>query len=308
MRIMFAAAGLALGAGAAADAQQGRFEFNSDTMIARDDPFSPDDELLAGPGGQPFGLATGFDSNNWGRWVQPLSGRQVLRFEQQVRVRSYFDRDGLDSILLTPRIQYWNTTQDNVFQFRLSAAYSHLSRDGSTQWTRPEAEAQLRWRPRGDRTLETVGRLRLNAYDFRGAALQGLSSTRVRAGVEQFMRAPDDAWEVRLSAFRETADADSEAFSFDETRLGAGVSWRAGTRTTLSLAADYRDRDYKDVFSPALPVTRSDQRWLAEARVEHRLSERATAFAAAGYLDNKSNIASRDYGGAVWRLGVRFRF
>ncbi|WBQ09735.1 hypothetical protein L2D01_12675 [Hyphomonadaceae bacterium ML37] len=75
MRITFAAAGLALLTGAAADAQEGRFEFNSDNMIARDDPFSPDDELSAGPGGQPFGLATGFDSNNWGRWVQPLSGR-----------------------------------------------------------------------------------------------------------------------------------------------------------------------------------------------------------------------------------------
>lgn len=308
MRITFAAAGLALMTGAAAQAQEGRFEFNSDTMIARDDPFSPDDELTAGPGGQPFGLATGLDSNNWGRWVQPLSGRQVLRFEQQVRARTYFDRDGLDSILLTPRIQYWNTTQDNTFQFRVSAAYSHLARDGSTQWTRPEAEAQLRWRPRGDRTLETVGRLRVNAYDFRGAALQGLSSTRVRAGIEQFVRAPDDAWEVRLSAFRETADADREAFSFDETRLGAGVSWRAGTRTTLGLAADYRDRDYKDAFSQALPVTRSDQRWLAEARVEYQLSERTTAFAAAGYMYNQSKIASRDYGGAVWRLGLRFRF
>lgn len=308
MRIVFAAAGLALAAGAGAEAQEGRFEFNSDNMIARDDPFSPDDELLAGPGGQPFGLATGFDSNNWGRWVQPLSGRQVLRFEQQVRGRTYFDRDGLDSILLTPRLQYWNTTQDNTVQFRLMAAYSHLSRDGSTQWTRPEAEAQLRWRPRGDRTLETVGRLRLNAYDFRGAALQGLSSTRVRAGIEQYVRAPDDAWEVRLSAFRETADADSEAFSFDETRLGAGVTWRAGTRTTLGLAADYRDRDYKDVFSTALPVTRADQRLLAEAQVDYRLSERTTAFAAAGYMSNQSNIASRDYGGAVWRLGLRFRF
>ena len=308
MRITIAAAGLALAAGAAAQAQQGRFELTSDNMIARDDPFSPDEPLLAGPGGLPFGLETGFDSNTWARWVQPLSGRQVLRVEQQVRARTYFDRDGLDSLLLTPRIQYWNTTRDNTIQFRLSAAYSHLTRDGSTQWTRPEAEAQLRWRPRGDTTLETVGRLRLNAYDFRGAALQGLSSTRVRAGVEQFVRAPDNAWEVRLSAFRETADADSEAFSFDETRLGAGVTWRAGTRTTLGLAADYRDRDYKDVFSTALPVTRSDQRLLTEARVEHQLGERTTAFAAAGYLDNQSNIASRDYGGAVWRLGVRFRF
>lgn len=308
MRITIAAAGLALAAGAAAEAQEGRFELTSDNMIARDDPFSPDEPLLAGPGGLPFGLETGFDSNTWARWVQPLSGRQVLRVEQQVRARTYFDRDGLDSLLLTPRIQYWNTTRDNTIQFRLSAAYSHLTRDGSTQWTRPEAEAQLRWRPRGDATLETVGRLRLNAYDFRGAALQGLSSTRVRAGIEQYLRAPDNAWEVRLAAFREAADADQEAFSFDETRLSAGLTWRAGARTMLGLNADYRDRDYKDAFSLALPVTRADQRLLAEAQAEHRLNDRASLFAAAGYLDNRSNIASRDYGGAVWRAGVRFRF
>ncbi|KAA5803960.1 hypothetical protein F1654_09215 [Alkalicaulis satelles] len=308
MRNTIAAAGLALAASAAAEAQQGRFEFTSDTMIARDDPFAPDEALDAGPGGQPFGLATGFDSNNWARWVQPLSGRQVLRFEQQARVRSFFDRDGLDSVLLTPRIQYWNTTQDNTIQFRIHAAYSHLSRSGSTHWTRPEAEAQLRWRPRGDRTLETVGRLRLNAYDFRSAPLQGLSSTRVRAGLEQYWRAPDDAWEVRLSAFRESADADERRFSFDETRVGAGVSWRAGDRTTLGLAADYRMRDYRGAFSQALPVNREDRRLLAEARVERQISERASLFAAAGYLDNDSNIAARDYGGPAWRAGLRFRF
>ncbi|MCC5994961.1 MAG: hypothetical protein JJU18_01155 [Oceanicaulis sp.] len=308
MRITITAAGLALAAGAMAEAQQGRFELTSDNMIARDDPFAPDEELTAGPGGQPFGLATGLDSNTWGRWVQPLSGRQVLRFEQQVRARSFFDRDGLDSILLTPRIQYWNTSQDNTIQFRIHAAYSHLSRSGSTHWTRPEAEAQLRWRPNGDRTLETVARLRVNAYDFRGAALEGLSSTRVRAGLEQFVRAPDDAWEVRLSAFRESADADERRFSFDETRVGASVTWRVDARTTLGVGADYRDREYRDVFSQAVPVVRNDRRVLAEARVERQLSERATLFAAAGYLDNDSTIPARDYGGAAWRAGLRFRF
>jgi hypothetical protein len=104
--------------------------------------------------GAPFDLETGFDSNTWARWVQPLEGRQVVRFEQQVRVRTYFDRDELNSVLLTPRVQYWNTSADNRFQFRLSGAWSHLSRDGDTQWTRPEAEAQLRYRPKASASLK----------------------------------------------------------------------------------------------------------------------------------------------------------
>ena len=296
----------ATGAGAAL-ADEGRFEFRSETMIARSDPFAPDDELVTGLGA-PFDLETGLDSNNWARWVQPLAGRQVLRFEQQVRVRTYFDRDDLNSLLLTPRAQYWNTTQDNRFQFRLSAAWSHLSRDGDAQWSRPEAEAQLRYRHQGRRQLETVARVRVNAYDFQEAGLQGLDSTRVRYGLEQFFRSQDGALQLRLSAFFEDAEADDDRYSFEEVRVGAQVAWRPNDKTLVVAGLDVRDRDYAAPFAPLIASPRADQRFTADLRVERAFSERITGFAAAGHLNNDSNVALRDYGGETFKIGVRIDF
>lgn len=290
----------------AAQAQEGRFELRSDNMVARDDPFAPDEELLT-PLGAPFDLETGVDSNTWARWVQPLEGRKVLRFEQQVRVRAYFDRDELNSLLLTPRVQYWDTTADNRFQFRIYAAYSHLNRDGDTQWTRPESEIQVRWRAGGERRAETVARLRVNAYDFEDAALQGLDSTRVRFGLEQFFRNDSRSLQLRLSAFHETADADQDRFSFDEVRTRAEVTWRPDDQTAVIAGLDYRDRDYEAAFGGAFPEARADQRFTGDLRVEREISKRLTAFAAAGYLDNESNISLRDYGGETFKVGFRLQ-
>lgn len=307
MKVTFYALGLAALSGAAAapaHGQDGRFELRSENMVARSDPFSPDDELL-GPLGAAFDLETGLDSNTWASWVQPLEGRKVVRLQGQVRARTYFDRDELNSLLLTPRVQYWDTFADNRVQIRLRGQVSVLDRDGGRQWTRPEAEAQLRYRPGGERALETVAGVRVNRYDFDDAALDGLDSDRIRLGVEQFFRFEDGRAELRLSAFHESADARDDAFSFDEVRARAILTFRPDERTALSLQADYRDRDYEADFSAAFPEPRADQRFLAEARVERKLSQRITAFAAAGHLDNQSNIAVRDYGGGTFKAGFR---
>lgn len=305
MRQTIFAAGLVVAASSAAEAD-GRFQFRSETQIAQSDPFAPDDELLTGAAA-PFGLETGLDSNNWLRRVEPLGGG-VLRLEGQVRARTYFDRDELNSLLFTPRAQYWTSFADNKVQLRLSAAFSHLRRDGEAHWSRPEGEAQVRWRPDGTRRAETVLRVRVNAYDFDAPALNGLDSERVRIGVEQYVRAADDKAELRLSVFHETADADEDRFSFEELRARAELSWAVDDKTRAAVLADYRDRDYDGPFSGLIPQARADQRFLAEARIERQLAERVTAVAAGGYLDNQSNIAARDYGGGVFRLGVRIDF
>ncbi|MEQ8435337.1 MAG: hypothetical protein RIA71_13970 [Oceanicaulis sp.] len=287
-----------------AHAQEPRFELRSENMIARSDPFSPDDELLS-PLGAAFDLETGFDSNTWASWIRPLQGRKVVRVQGQVRARTYFDRDELNSALLTPRVQYWDTFAENRVQVRLLGQVSVLNRDGGRQWTRPEAEAQLRYRPAGDRSLETVARVRVTQYDFDRAGLDGLDSDRVRFGLEQFFRFEGERAELRLSAFHETADARDDAFSFDEVRASAELTFRPDEKTSLSLLADYRDRDYDADFSAAFPEPRADQRFIAEARVERQVSQRLTAFVSSGYLENASNISIRDYDGATFQLGFR---
>lgn len=301
---------LALGLFAAcapALAQEGRFELRSENQISRSDPFAADEVIdefgLAG-----FDLETGFDSNNWFRRVQPVGNGGVWRFEQQVRARTYFDQDNLDSILLTPRVQYWKRFAGNRVQFRVYGAYSYMARDGDSRWTRPEAEAQLRWRHDGERRSETVARLRVTHYDFEESFVAGLDQTRVRAGLEQYFRPAPEINELRLSVFYEEGEADNDANSFHEVRVRAQYGHAIREDLTVNFEADYRDRDYDAPFSGTFPVARADERFLAEARVEKKISERVTAFAGAGYLDNSSNIATRDYGGATFRVGLRAQF
>lgn len=296
-----------LAAGSPAFAQDGRFEFDSINEISRSDPFAADEVIdefgLAG-----FNLATGFDTNNWLRRVEPLGNGAVLRLEGQLRARTYFDEDDLDSLLLTGRAQYWKRFADDHFQFRIYGAYSHLTRDGDSRWDRAESEAQLRWRHGGERRSETVARLRVTHYDFEEAFVPGLDQTRVRLGLEQFFRPDPDVNELRLSVFYEEGDADNDRNSFEEMRVSAQYSHAVREDLTVSFEADYRDRDYEAPFSTTFPYARADERFMAEARVERQVSERITAFAGAGYLENSSNVAVRDYGGATFRVGLRADF
>ncbi|TGY90409.1 DUF2860 domain-containing protein [Marinicauda algicola] len=292
---------------APAVAQEGRFELRSENQISRDDPFAADEVIdefgLAG-----FDLETGFDTNTWVRRVQPVGGGAVWRFEGQVRARTYFDQDDIDSLLFTPRVQYWKRFAGDRFQFRIYGAYSHLSRDGDSRWTRPESEAQLRWRHDGERRSETVARLRVTHYDFEESFVAGLDQTRVRVGLEHFLRPDPEINQLRLSVFYEEGEADDDANSFTEVRVGAGYDHAIREGLTVSFQADYRDREYEAPFSSAFPFQRADERFLAEARVEKKVSEHVTAFAGAGYLENSSNIATRDYGGATFRVGLRAEF
>jgi hypothetical protein len=114
--------------------------------------------------------------------------------------------------------------------------------------------------------------------------------------------------QLRLSAFYETADADQDRFSFDEVRTRAEVAWRPDDKTIVIAGLDYRDRDYDAAFGGAFPEPRADQRFTGDIRVEREISERITAFAAAGYLDNESNISLRDYGGETFQVGFRVEF
>ncbi|MEO1038517.1 MAG: hypothetical protein AAFX09_03150 [Pseudomonadota bacterium] len=308
MKKLLSAVSLAAVSAAGASAQDGRFEFVSDNSIGIDDPFAVED-LSGDPTLAGFDLEAAFDSNNLARWVQPLEGRAVLRFEQQVRGRFYLDRDDLNSLLLTPRVQFWNTTSDNRFQFRAYAAYSHMTRDGDTRWTRPEGEMQLRRRHDEERRNETVLRLRANAYDFEeGVVGAGLDQTRVRAGVEHFIRPTPGVNELRLSGFYEVADADLERNSFEEVRVAAVYRHKISPCDTLQIRLDLRDREYDGAFSAAFPVNRSDERFTAEVRVERQIAERAIGYASVGHIENSSNVPVRDYGGATFKLGVRAQF
>lgn len=294
-------------AGSPALAQEGRFEFDTVNEINRSDPFAADEVIdefgLAG-----FDLATGFDTNNWLRRVQPLGNGAVVRLEGQLRARTYFDEDDLDSLLVSGRAQYWKRFADDHFQFRIYGAYGQLQRDGNSRWNRAESEAQLRWRHGGERRSETVARLRVTQYDFEESFVPGLDQTRVRVGLEQFFRPDPQVNELRLSVFYEEGEADNDANSFEEVRVQAQYSHAVRSDLTVSFEADYRDRDYEAPFSTAFPFARADERFLAEARVEKQISDRVTAFAGAGYLQNSSNVAVRDYGGATFRIGVRADF
>ncbi len=285
----------------AATAQEARVEFRSDNAVERSDPFIDQDVLE--PQGA-FDLETGFDSNNWLRVVKPVGAGRVWRFEQQARLRRYDDRDDLNSILFTPRVQYWAPVGEH-WQVRAIAEASVLNRDSDRHYTRLQAEGQMRYRPADDR--ETVLRLRVNQYNFGDQVVAGLDQTQWRAGIEQFGYGESRSSGWYLAGFFTSSNADADRFSFAETALRART-WQSlgqGTRGELRLEAS--QRSYDGAFSAVQMIDREDTRWRATGRVEHGLTDQVTLYGEAGYVDNDSNVDLRSYSGAVFQIGVRFQ-
>lgn len=285
--------------GGAALAQDGRFEYRSDNGVERSDPFIDQDTI------EPEGaaaLVTGFDTNNWLRWVQPVGEGRVWRFEQQVRLRAYDDRDDLNSVLLSPRVQYWQPLGDN-WQARASAAISLLNRDGERHYTRVQTEGQLRYRP--EQTADTVLSARYTNYDYGDQVVAGLDQSQWRIGLARYAYSADRTQGGFIAADTTWSDADADRFSFNQLRFQA-AAWRAlDANLTARFDLEFLDRDYDDRFSMSQPFARSDKRWSATARLERSMSEHVSVYGEAGYVDNNSNIASRAYSGGVFRIGFR---
>jgi hypothetical protein len=282
-------------------AQNSRWEVRSENSVARLDPFFDDNELGTL---DRLELETGADSNNWFRYVKPLSGRRVWRFEQQARARVYNDRDELNSLLFSPRVQYWAPIGSG-WQMRAIADSSVLMRDGNGHYTRYQAEGQLRSRSQDG--TELVFRARVSQYDFGKQVVAGLDQNRLRFGVQRnSSRAAQSG--TRLSAFLISSEAQLDNFSFVEWRAEAVFWTKMSENTEVSLSFLTTQRDYDGTFSVSQPFARNDTRMSATARVEHALSERSRIFAALGYLDNDSNISQREYAGVTFRLGARFDF
>lgn len=280
-------------------AQEGRFEYRSDNGIERSDPFIDQDAI------EPEGaaeLVTGFDTNNWLRHVRPVGQRRVWRFEQQVRLRAYDERDDLNSLLLTPRVQYWRPLGEN-WQARASAAFSWLNRDGDRHYARVLTEGQLRYRP--EDTADTVMSARYTHYDFGDQVVAGLDQSQWRLGLARYAYTPDRARGVSVAGDATWSDADAERFSYTQWRV-RGAAWTAlDDNLSARFEVEYLDRDYDGDFSATQPFARTDTRWRGTARLERGVSERAAIYGEAGYVDNDSNIASRAYSGGVFRIGFR---
>ena len=291
--VTFASAGLGRAA-----AQDPRWEIRSENSISRSDPFFESNELDSQGN---LGLETGVDSNNWLRFVKPISGRRVWRFEQQARLRAYDERDELNSVLLTPRIQYW-APLGSGWQVRAIADSSVLFRDGDRHYTRAQAEAQLR--SRSEDGSELVFRGRFGHYDFGKQVVAGLDQDQWRFGIQRNSNNAAQSG-TRLSGFVITSDALLDKFSFDEWRAEAVFWTRTSERTEVSLRLLATQRDYDGNFSAIQPFARSDTRWAASARAEYHVSDRRRLFAELGYLDNDSNISQREFSGVTFRLGVR---
>ncbi len=286
---------------AAASAQDARFEFRSDNAVERSDPFIDQDVL------EPQGasdLETGFDSNNWFRFVRPVGEGRVWRFEQQARLRRYDDRDDLNSLLLTPRLQYWAPVGEN-WQMRVAAEGSVLNRDGDRHYTRLQAEGQLRYR--GQPGGETVLRLRANQYDFGDQVVAGLDQSQWRVGLEQYGYGQQRRSGWYLAGFFTDSRADAQRFSFTEAQLRARTWWQLAEATRGELRLEASQRSYEGPFSIAQAFDRDDTRWRATGRLEHNLGDQMILFGEAGYVDNDSNIDLRSYSGAVFRIGFRIQ-
>ena len=85
-----------------------------------------------------------------------------------------------------------------------------------------------------------------------------------------------------------------------ETRLTAAGQYALGSKLLVGLQGGLVTDDFRG-------VDRRDRRLFAEGTAEYRLAPTVSAFAGVGYRkQHSSGVAGLNYGGATFRLGMKF--
>lgn len=190
-------------------------------------------------------------------------------------------------------------------RLRLGAAYDHVEGDEGRVFDRVRGDAQLITRHGSGHT--TVARARYGYRDQSEARFVGFDQNEWLGELRHTFRPAGSDSSISVTALVLDVDAQDDRFSF------RGLGFRVIGRTAVTNDLDgfarvsYINRDFEDPFSNALPISRDDNVWRVSAGLERPLAGNLIGFAEVGYIDHASNIAARDFSGAVAQIGVRIK-
>lgn len=265
-------------------------------------------DLLAGDDFNP-GLASGLEealvADARLRVINRVDDNRFM-FEFYTRADSFFESNERSTVRFRPAVQYQRyNLLGGSSQLRLRAEAEHRRRDGDGLHDLIRGLAE--WRTQIAERQAVFAGVRYTDYDYEDSITNGLDSDRVRYEIGHEWRESLHT-RVRSRVMFEQVDADLSRFTYDE--IGVVVYGTTELNDTWStfFTARYRQRDFEGAFSAADPQVRDDELMGVHVGARRTLSETIKAVGWVGWEQNSSNIATRDYNGLVFRLGLEYDF
>lgn len=195
--------------------------------------------------------------------------------------------------------------QNGRIRLRLGASLDHVEADDGRVFDRVRGDSQLIYRQGGGHT--SVARVRYGYRDQSEDRFTGFDQTELLGELRHTYRPAGSRSSVSVAAFVLDVEADEDRFSFQS--IGARIIGRTPITDELTGFArvSYLNRDYEAPFSGVFPSERQDDVWRVSGGLEYQLSPSLIGFAEAGLIDHSSNIPTRDFSGALGRVGVRVK-
>jgi len=186
---------------------------------------------------------------------------------------------------------------------RLGGTYDHVFGEEGRVFNRIRGDAQLIYRHGGGHT--SVARFRYGHRNQTEERFTGFDQDELLGEVRHTWRRPGTDTSVNVAAYVLDIDAEDDRFSYQ------GFGLRAIARTSLGggvlgfARASYVTRDFEDTFSQQFPIARDDDVIRISGGIERQVFGNIRAFGEVGYIDNSSNIPTRDFSGVLGRAGFR---
>lgn len=196
-------------------------------------------------------------------------------------------------------------TQDGRITARVGVIYDHVIGEEGRVFNRGRGDAQLIVRHGGGHT--TVGRARYGYRDQSEERFTGFDQSEFLGELRHTWRKSGSDTSLSVAVF--VLDIDAQDDRFSHRGLGARIIARTPlTGKTVAFGrASYVNRDYEAPFSAQFPALREDDAFRISGGVEQSFSPWITGFTELGYIDTASNVPTRDFQGAIGRVGVRIK-
>ena len=298
-RLKAAAAGAALSAALAANAQAGAVDAYARLSLGaeRRGVIVEEDDVMAG------GLATAAFVDGALLLERRMRKADFLRAAGSVNAQTYPGDASLNALRPRAEVAYRRRLfADCRCWAEAAVRYDRKWRDGARLFRQHSVRATLQLRHGAGR----ISAVRIGAVnlDYNDARLAGFDQRRQRIDVTHQWTSGDKTLRFSGRIYLERADADAARFGYRAAGAQATARVKPGEKTTLHAVWRWRERRYQGVFSNRFPVFRNDARHVATFGASRRVSENLSVNGQLGWDRNRSNVDIRDYEGLTFRLSI----
>jgi len=193
--------------------------------------------------------------------------------------------------------------QNGRIRARLGGTYDHVLGEEGRVFNRIRGDAQLIYRHGGGHT--SVARFRYGYRNQSEERFSGFDQDELLGEVRHTWRKPGSDTSINVAAFVLDIDAEDDRFSYQGFGLRAIARAALGNQVLGFARISYVTRDFEDPFGQQFPIAREDDVVRVSGGIERPIFGQVRGFGEIGYIDNSSNIPTRDFSGVVGRAGFR---